>query len=557
VASLPFIAAGGLGFLSTAVLRWVFLGDNPALLEQNRINKDPVAFLATLARQTSSAFPMSHYLVNPAGLFPRIWDVGSMIKFMATAGGLAVFAGTLAACLMSLGYLPTRAEERAGGRPGPGGWKAELALIGLLLGVLPAVLISVSARHQAMIRPGIGYTPVYLQYFGVGLVLAVGAWSLLSMLSPGGTHRRRARMAMAILVAATAGLTYRANAVVVDTLEKPHPYNPSTRATWGCWNQQRRNLESALRTGLLDEVPDHSVVLLANEYPGWHDHPHSRYFYAMHSGKLLETTPLASCSKGDYCWFLSKAGRKPHGPAMRPSTYLLRDVFQGEGDGYVVLSSDAARDGEGRPLPPGASGGGELRVYVRHPELFEEGRGPDLVITGQPPSPAGVAGGPRKVLTGRELTRIRSGRDWALFPLPAEAGDLDPDTLAVASGPVSASWDDGFYEPLVRRNEWRRWSDRRGVLTLNNATETPRKVKVSMLLGCKGKAPLLLAGGSIQTRVDAGSEPARFERQLTLAPGTNRVEIRSEGPPATPQAGDPRRLYFYVSKFKIEDLERK
>ncbi len=555
--SLPFVVPSVLGVLTSAVLRRLFVSEIGPLLELNRINQDPIDYLSTLASQTSSAFPLSYYLADPASLYPRAWDLVSVVTFLATAGGVTVFTGTLAACLVCLRHLPSEADEHP-----PVGRMRPMALLGLLLGVLPAALISFSVRHQKIIRPGIPYTPIYLQYFGAGLLLAVGAWSLLSATRPGGSLRRRACIAMAILVAVIAGLTYRTNTVLVDALEIPQcspRYNPVVGNMLGCLNPHRWNLETALHAGLLDDVPEHSVVLLSNGYPGWHDEAHSRYFYAMHCGKVLETVPLTPVKW--LCWFHAKAGNKPTKPATPTPTYLVRDVCLGKESGYVVLSSEPVRDGEGRPQPPKPRESREIRLFVKHPKLFQAGGDPALMLVGRMVSPTAGTEGALKKFKARELTLVRSGRDWALYSLrgATEAGRIDPNSLTPMIGPILASWCDGFHGPEVdaQRNTPQRWSERRGVLILHNVTGELLKVKVSMRLRSKGDAPLVLACGASRSVVNAGWKPVRFERELALAPGQNLVEIRSGGSPIRPYPNDHRALFFSVSDFKIRDVTRR
>jgi hypothetical protein len=64
------------------------------------------------------------------------------------------------------------------------------------------------------------------------------------------------------------------------------------------------------------------------------------------------------------------------------------------------------------------------------------------------------------------------------------------------------------------------------VLTLNNATDSPRRVVLSMRLASKENAPLVLAGDALAAEVRGGPNPIAFERPVTLAPGANPVEIR-------------------------------
>jgi hypothetical protein len=548
-ASLPFVVTGGLGILASAALRWLYVR------ESNQINIDPLAFLATLTRQTLSAFPLSYFLVNPAGLYPHPWNLAWMARFLATPGGVTVCAGVFMACLTCLRHLPAGDDEPPTGRMIP------LALLGLLLGVLPAVLISVSVRHQQMIRPGLGYLPVYLQYYGVGLLLAAVVWSLLSRTAPGGVWRRWSRVVMAGLVALTAGVTYRANATLVDRLETPLEsplINPVVAGFWGCWNEHRRNLESALHAGLLDDVPDHALVYLANEYPAFHDRPHSRYFYAMHSGKVIETIPLTARREGG-CWFPRKASLQPRSPATPSPPFLLRDVCLGKTAGYVVLSRLAASGRRAPPHPGVAQAGREIRLFVRHPKLFEGGPVPALVLSGARPGTATEIGGTPVSRRGRELTMVRSGPDWAILSLRPEAEDVDPSSLTLAFGAISATWGEGFDPPQVSGDHWWRRGKERGVLTLNNATDAPRQVRISMLLQNRRETPLVLSGGPMHAVVPTGpgSPPVRFEHELTLSPGAHPVVIHAADLPSAPASTDAPSLSFRVIDFNIQDRERR
>ena len=62
-----------------------------------------------------------------------------------------------------------------------------------------------------------------------------------------------------------------------------------------------------------------------------------------------------------------------------------------------------------------------------------------------------------------------------------------------------------------------------------------------MLLKAQGDAPLVFSAGSSRAEIRPGPGPARFERELTLAPGSNPVEVHTVGPPTAPhpQADGP------------------
>jgi hypothetical protein len=278
----------------------------------------------------------------------------------------------------------------------------------------------------------------------------------------------------------------------------------------------------------------------------------------MHSGKVLETVPLTSPMK-TFSWFHKKAGKTPK-PATPTLSYLVRDVCTGKKSGYVVLSQEPVRDGEERPQPAVPRESREIRLFVRHPRLFQAGGAPALRLVGRMVSPTARPDGPVQEFKGSALTLVRSGRDWALFSLRGGEGRIDPTSLTPMIGPILTTWGDGFFGPEVDaadNTRWWRWSDRRGVLVLHNITGEFLKIKVSMWLRGEGDAPLLLACGASRSVVNARWTPVRIELELALAPGQNLVEIRSGGSPIKPYRGDHRTLFFAVSDFKVREVRKR
>jgi hypothetical protein len=237
----------------------------------------------------------------------------------------------------------------------------------------------------------------------------------------------------------------------------------------------------------------------------------------------------------------------------------------------VVLSHYRAESGEEPLLPHEDNGRGELKVFVRHPRLFAYGTTPALVLLGRgfrlPAEAQESKPVPEFVRWGRDLTILKSGADWVLVSLRSDVGRVDPDSLKVAIGPiqpewedegsVTADWSDGFYPLEIgprARERWR-WGSRRGVLTLNNRAEVPRKITISMLLQGKGDAPVVFAGDSLTAEVNPGVNPVRFERELTLSPGFHRISISTEASAFTVAPQDSRALYFRVINFSVQDKD--
>lgn len=540
-ACLPVLAATGACVLGSLIMRRL----QHVRPSTYQINQDPSAFIATFIRQCSAGLPLSYYLRNDSGLLPAVWKPLETARFLATPAGALAFVAALLPSLRSQ-FVPTGPEaDQAGHQPRRAPWGV-LALVGLLLGVLPAALISLSATYQKMIAFGFGYLPVYLQYYGVALFLATAFWCARMRLPATGPARRGAAVLTALLLATVTGLNYRANALLVEYLPKP-PSDPDFQRAFGLvqgFNRHPRALlEKALHEGLVETVPDHSVVVLANEYPFWHDHPHSRYFYAMHSGKVLKTIPQTS-KHPRHCWFMSRSDCRTPPPGSSTMPYRIRDVCLGNGAGYVVLSHES--DGERA----------DTRLFVQHPSLFGKDAKPTFLVVAQPGSAASGQPVAPIVRRGTDLNLVRRGRDWALYTLKSEPGTarLDTWTLAVAFG-TSYLWEDAHTASTFDlTGDWL-WRRQRSMVLLN-ATESPRRVKVTMTLQARGETPVRLAGGPLATEVRVDTLPLRFKREITLPPGVMPLVFSAgaEPGPAPASLGSPPTNDFRVLDFQVVDL---
>ena len=142
------------------------------------------------------------------------------------------------------------------------------------------------------------------------------------MIPGGGSFGRGKCLAASMMVASVVGLTYRAN-VEVAACFNASPGTARFREFAGshgaAWHLPRLNMEAALNSGLMDDVPATSTVQVFQEYPYWHNAQYGSFFYAKHANKRLIVA--------------SPAPTLPASP-----TYQVRDLFQGASTGFVVLS---------------------------------------------------------------------------------------------------------------------------------------------------------------------------------------------------------------------------
>lgn len=545
----PFVKVAVFCVFMSVLLRWLHPVDYSVRTDSTahyQMNLAPCPFVTTLLRQTSGALPLSYFLADPAGLFAPVKRPRALVHWIGRWDVAAVMITALVICLLSLRRESETETEGDEHRPRPD-WTLT-TLLGLLLAFLPAVAIALTCRYQNEIDIGKAYVPVYLQYFGIGLLLASAIQFLTTRGWPGAGVARWSKLAIALAVGITTGVTYRANSRTTDSLVAPpgaRGFNPASFAMAGAWHHHRLNLQAALHAGLLEAVPEHSKLYLANEYPYWYDAELSGLFYAMHASKVLRPIPPS----------VHKGVESP--PIAGEAAYAVRDVCMSKRAGYVVLSQipslvEATLAGRDE-----ADGRGEVRLFVRHPGLFATGAVPSLALLCKDSASSKAApeneASPWFLKQGGDLRMLKSGPDWAIFSLPSNAGPIDPGSLKVVFDPVTAELGDGFSYAESGPEGWWRWCSRRGVLTLHNCTTSPRKVKLSMLLQAKKDAPVLFNGTPLHAETSPGVIPVPFEREFTLEPGSHSITLSTEASPYAAPPQNPRLLYFRVLNLKLQD----
>lgn len=146
----------------------------------------PGVVLRTALMQIVAALPLSYWLFDPSGIFGR----SDLADFLRNAPlSPAVFA--LSALVA---WLCLRAARRESVRAGP------LIGVGLLVLVLPALPIAVTAKYQRELHFGLGYLPVFLEVFGVALIAAAAAQVVMRRF---GSWQVRAALGFAFAAVAT------------------------------------------------------------------------------------------------------------------------------------------------------------------------------------------------------------------------------------------------------------------------------------------------------------------------------------------------------------------
>jgi hypothetical protein len=205
-----------------------------------QFNADAVRASTTFLLQLSASLPLSYYAGNPSHLFLH---------------SLASVAGNITACdIVVLTLFIVCYSIFRGTLAGTRGLST-LCLLGSALMLLPAVPVSMSVKYQDSLRalgPGMGYIPVYLQYYGTALLMVGGVAFLLRHL-PGKNTRILANIAVIGVLAAALLVNMQSNRLVVDKANIDLHY-------------RRAAVARALAEHILVDVPEHATLFIDDEY---------------------------------------------------------------------------------------------------------------------------------------------------------------------------------------------------------------------------------------------------------------------------------------------------
>ncbi len=193
------------------------------------VNADAVSFLKTAFYQITAALPLAYWLADPLRSLP-----------FASIAVFAVFA--------AVSWIALRAVERSSPKRLP-------LWTGVLSAILPAIPVALLVKYQHELRLGAGYLPVFLQTFGVALLLASAATAASRSRLGGG-----AKIAAAVLFGILGMSAYATNVQLVRAQE------PASAA--------RAALERALANGIVKRVPDGATIALPKIFD-WIDYDDS------------------------------------------------------------------------------------------------------------------------------------------------------------------------------------------------------------------------------------------------------------------------------------------
>jgi hypothetical protein len=362
-----------------------------------QMHLDVVLIIRTYFVQLFGAVPFSYFFFDPHAAFAN--RIG---KWPATL----VQVLPLVVLLAALTVLALRRRlSNAVGRQNTT-QRAGVLVIGVLLFTIPASVISLSSKFQAQTW-GDAYLPVYVTYFGLSVLLAVGLSEVYSLVDRrGGLLGRRLIMAALGVWVLLFAFNLRNNWLVVQA---------GNEAVW----DPRVLAERALAHGLLNGIGPNSVLLVSGVDP-W-DNPDE---YSQHTGLKLavyglnETRDLTPVFQGlgAACNLLFEETVCDLPPGAPVYTLAIRHLTGGTG---AVLLAHVRRSVQRGGVVRGLFSEGQVLAYFQMPS---SGQPLTAAVAGRnmPNTTESGGGGLFRVADGGGLQVVKEGNGWKLVSLRRE-----------------------------------------------------------------------------------------------------------------------------------------
>ena len=237
--SLPFVGLTFLMVIAVFVVRSQFLEKTYAGVA---FSLDLERILRAAWTQFAAGLPLSFYSAGyQASVLNNAYPAAEFMNydFRSFLGSIQFLDILILVIAVSVLCSIRKTEKET-----KGDHQTELLILGLSFAVLPMITIALSERYQGQLMPGLGYLPVYMQYYGIAMLLL---WLILSLRPSVGIRAFYLSAFSLILL-----LNLQNNRAVTEIMNHSFYY-------------PRNAGEAALRGGLLDFLPDDAMLVSLND----------------------------------------------------------------------------------------------------------------------------------------------------------------------------------------------------------------------------------------------------------------------------------------------------
>ena len=220
--------------------------------------------------QLSAGLPLSFYSADyPSAVMGHAYPAGTFLNysFLSFLGAVQLSdILILVVSLLVIRKLHASAAVQSSS-------KVPLTVLGISFAVLPMITVALSERYQGQLMPGLGYLPVYMQYYGVTVLLLC----LILFTKPSAGKQALFTAAFAVILL----LNLQNNRAVTKIMNRS-------------FYEARNAGEAALHGGILDFLPRDAVLISVNDRrfiweSDWNNRGLYTQFYGNNARHIPET----------------------------------------------------------------------------------------------------------------------------------------------------------------------------------------------------------------------------------------------------------------------------
>ncbi|MEE2701607.1 MAG: cytochrome c-type biogenesis protein CcmH [Thermodesulfobacteriota bacterium] len=538
-----------LTLLHIGIGNYFHMGESPSSLEGeylgSKLQLDIIGIIHALYIQATAAIPLSWKFAN-APFHQKFYEIGieNLIAY-------ATFATLFCTALFKFDKNSLNKNII---------YKIIFFSLCTLLG--PALAIAASGHQKELIDAGFGYgyTPVFIQYFGL-CVLFLLLLLFIKDLSSGPHYKKVLFVLIWLVVFSVGAITREENILIVKESNKFYKY-------------PRELLGESIKNGLLDDVEEKDLVLRNHRYPSDY-----HWFYAMKTNKKINLCSMNIDHQFPYC--LSEPYKIAKGftcaicrketivlSSFKPAILMkkeVEDLFEKGMSKEEIYTFIVNKYGDEVVIPINENVSKDIQSKIYGVSYFlGDNYTSGSVLIAEILDIVIVEDIPIQILFknykiynsfNQKLTEFKSADDMDFIKVLQHESDLESkfyDTNKFIATNIAIGFKN-FHQREGDSTNYLRWSSGQSTLILYNKTtnSVKRKIKLSLIRpGGRTVDPAIIdikVNKNVSKFTVDGSKNITFD--VNINPGANYVQFSSDSRPIN--NGDPRNIVFGISNYKL------
>ena len=511
----------------------------------SKLNLDIIGIIHALYIQTTAAIPLSWKFAN-APFHQKFYQIGleNLIVYaaFATLFCTALFKFDKSSLDKNLIY------------------KIIFFSLCALLG--PALAMAASGHQKELIDAGFGYgyTPVFIQYFGL-CVLILFLLLFVKDMSSNPNYKKIFFVLIWIVVFSVGAITREENILIVEESNKFYKY-------------PRELLGESIKNGILDEVSEKDLILRNERYPSDY-----YWFYSMKTNKKLNLCGLNIEHQFPHCLSesykiaqgltCSSCNRQTIANSNSQLAISMKEVIRTKFKQGVpreeILSYFVKEYGENVLVKTPHIGKGKLsKLYGLTYFLGENYRSgsaliaeiDDVVLVDEIPIQLLFKNFKIYNSYDQSITMHSSEKEYDFLKVTLLENDLASKSYDLSqfyADDISIGYKDFHLREGDTKN-YLRWSSGDSTLIIFNKTKSLVKTEISFNLIRPGderiEPAVITITDNKNTYIFKVDRHENVNLSLNIKPGVNYIEFRSDAPPV--DNGDPRNIVFGIGNYRLD-----